>query len=82
MVDYGKDIKKAFDNGFVTGVLALASKFELEEVDVAAFLEGKHHIDFNSIDEPKRTWYIKMLTSHGLQDDDPPMEYFEKGEEE
>lgn len=79
MIDHGKDLQKAFDNGFVTGALALAAKFELEEVDVATFLKGEHHIDFNSIDEPKRTWCIRMLTSHGLQDDDPPMEYFENG---
>lgn len=71
MIDHGKDLQNAFDNGFVTGALALAAKFELDEVDVAAFLKEERHIDFNSIDEPKRTWYIRMLTSHGLQDDDP-----------
>lgn len=79
MIDHGKDIKTAFDNGFVTGALALAAKLELDEEDVEAFLEEEHHIDFNSIDEPKRTWLIKMLTGHGIQDDNPPMEYFENG---
>lgn len=66
--DIGKDLRSAWDNGFVTGVLALAFEFDLEEREVAEFLSMREHIiDFNSISEPKRTWYMSMMTGQDLQ---------------
>ena len=59
------DISRAWDDGFVAGVLAIASEQELDELDVALFL-SEFNIKFDKISEPRRTWMMNMFEEHGL----------------
>ena len=67
MPNIADDISNAWDNGFVAGAFALAIEFDIDELDIAEFFSKKcHDIDFDKIDEPRRSWLMNFWNEHGL----------------